>query len=291
MKITVWGGAGFLGSHVCDALTDAGFDITIADVKESQWKKGNQNLFIGNILNKTEVLESIKNADFVFNFAGIADIQEANKDPFRSAQINILGNMNLLNACVESKVKRYIFASTLYVYSKVGGFYRCSKQACEGYIEEYQRQFNLNFNILRFGSLYGLRCGENNAIYRFIKEAFTQKKITYFGKPDALREYIHVADAANLCTEILDNKYINHYITITGQQSKRVSDILNMIQDMMGEKIKFYYKTDVKNSHYGVTPYAFSPKLGRIFSPKHHIDLGQGLLQIMDVVHNEIKHE
>ena len=91
--------------------------------------------------------------------------------------------------------------------------------------------------------------------------------------------------------EILDNKYCNQYITITGQQSKRVSDILNMIQDMIGEEIEFEFKSDDDNSHYGVTPYAFSPKLGRIFSPKHHIDLGQGLLQIMDVVHNEIKHE
>ena len=291
MKITVWGGSGFLGSHICDVLTDNGHRVTVADIKESSWKKKNQHMFIGSLLDKESVMDSVIGADYVFNFAGIADIGEANETPFRSAEINILGNLNLLEACKTHKIKRYIFASSLYVYSNSGGFYKCSKQACESYIDEYFRQYGLTFTILRFGSLYGLRVGEQNAIYRFVKEAITKKKIVYFGSPNAMREYIHVTDAARICSDILDDNFINQHITVTGNQSRKVGDILHMIKEILCEDIKFEYDTHSQNSHYELTPYNFSPKLGFKYSPKLQIDLGQGLLQIMDIIHQELNDQ
>ena len=74
MKVTVWGGSGFLGSHVCDVLTENGHEVTIADTIESQWKNNEQRMLVGNILDHDSINESVKNADYVFNFAGIADI-------------------------------------------------------------------------------------------------------------------------------------------------------------------------------------------------------------------------
>ena len=123
MKITVWGGSGFLGSHICDALSDAGHLVTIADVKPSPWVQDGQEMITANVLDEEAVARSLQDADYVFNFSGIADIDEANDQPLRSAEINILGNLNLLDACVRAKVKRYIFASSLYVYSNSGGFW------------------------------------------------------------------------------------------------------------------------------------------------------------------------
>ena len=291
MNITVWGGAGFLGSHICDALSAVGHKVMIADINHSTWKKDNQEMIIGSVLDESIVNESIKNADYVFNFSGIADIQEANNDPVKSSKINILGNLNLMNACVQQNIKRYIFASSLYVYSNSGGFYRCTKQSCENFIAEYQRQYNLDFTILRFGSLYGLRSNDKNAIYRFIEQALLNKKISYFGSQNALREYIHVEDAAKICCDILDKdkEYLNEYITITGHQSMRVGDLLKMIKAIIGEDIKIEYNTNVAGAHYEITPYNFTPKLGRKYSPELHIDLGQGLLQIMELIQNQIK--
>ena len=207
MKVTVWGGAGFLGSHVCDALSEEGYEVTIADINQSQWKKEGQHMLKANLLDIEAVFESVKGADYVFNFAGIADIPEANSAPLRTSEINIMGNLHLLEACLKEKVKRYIFASSLYVYSNSGGFYRCSKQACEGYIEEYNRQFGLTYTVLRYGSLYGTRTNEQNAIYRFIKQALTEKTISYYGSPNALREYIHAEDAARICCKISTRIY------------------------------------------------------------------------------------
>src|SRR5690625_6572915 len=85
-----------------------------------------------------------------------------------------MGTVQLLNSAVRNNIERLVFASTVYVYSREGGFYRCSKQACENYIEEFRCMYGLNYTILRYGSLYGPRADESNGIYRLLKEALTK---------------------------------------------------------------------------------------------------------------------
>ena len=223
MKVNIWGGSGFLGSHIADSITDAGHDVTIIDRSESEWIRPNQKFIKGDLLDVEIIDRTSKDADFIYNLAGIADIEEANDDPKLSATTNIIGNINLLNAIKNHNVSRYVFASTLYVYSVSGGFYRCSKQACESYINEYNKQFNIEYTILRFGSLYGPRANEKNAIYRFIKQALETGEIKYSGSSDSLREYVNVKDAADICLELIDNNFINKNIIITGPQKHESS--------------------------------------------------------------------
>ena len=170
-KAVVVGGSGFIGSHVADHLSEAGYQVTIYDKIESQWLRYDQKLVVGDVQDDKKLDQVISGADVVYNFAALADLNQALEQPLKTININILGNVNVMESCRTHKVKRFIYASTVYVYSREGGFYRCSKQACEVYIEEYQRQFGLDYTILRFGSLYGCRTDEQNAIYRFITEA------------------------------------------------------------------------------------------------------------------------
>ena len=95
--------------------------------------------------------------------------------------MNIIGNLNIMEACHKHNVERFIFASTVYVNSKEGGFYRCSKIACEKYLEEFQRTFGLNYTILRYGSLYGPRADRNNGILKIITKAINEQKLVYEG--------------------------------------------------------------------------------------------------------------
>ena len=126
MKIVFFGGSGFLGS-----LSDAGHDVTIVDLRPSPYLRPDQKMVTGSLLDEDLVNTVVSGADAVFDFAGLADIGESNQKPVETARINVLGNVILLEACRKAGVKRYVFASTLYVYGKSGGFYRCSKQACE----------------------------------------------------------------------------------------------------------------------------------------------------------------
>ena len=241
MNITVFGGSGFLGSHVCDKLTEAGHKVTVFDIHASPWLKAGQTMITANILDREAVDAAIKGADVVYNFAGIADIGEANMSIVRTTELNVLGNSLVLDACVRHKVKRFVFASTLYVYSKDGGFYRCSKQACELFIEHCQATYGLEYTILRYGSLYGPRSDSRNAIYRFVREALEGKRISYFGHPTALREYVHVEDAAGTTLEILSPEFANQNVIITGNQPMQVGDLLRMLAEMLGGGIEFEF--------------------------------------------------
>lgn len=240
------------------------------------------------LLDEELVNTVVSGADAVFDFAGLADIGEANQKPVETARVNVLGNVILLEACRKAGVKRYVFASSLYVYGKSGGFYRCSKQACELYIENYHAMYGLEYTILRYGSLYGPRADRRNAINRFVAEALEKGEITYYGAPTALREYIHVEDAALSTVEILQPEYANQNIVLTGDQPMRVGDLFKMIGEMLGKDLKINFQHDPNSGHYQITPYAFMPKIGRKMIPHLSIDLGQGVLRVMEEIHQEL---
>ena len=288
MKITICGGSGFLGSHIADELSNAEHEVTIFDIMESPWKNINQKMLVGSLLDKKAINEAVKDSDYVFNFAGISDIGDANLNPHKSAEVNILGNLNLLDACYQAKIKRYIFASSLYVYSNAGGFYRCSKQASESYVEEYQKIYGLDYTILRYGSLYGPRADKTNGLYRIVQSALKSGIVSYEGDVDAMREYIHVDDAARASIDALSDEFKNKSVVLTGQEPMRVIDMLKMLAEILGystESVKFI--EDKYAGHYVRTPYAYQPKLGRKYIPPMHVDLGQGLLQVINEINRE----
>jgi len=291
MKVTVIGGSGFIGSHVCDYLSHAGYDVVIYDQIESPWLKPKQKIIIGDLMDLDLLDDAIKGADIVFNFAAISDLNEARDKPIETVKINILGNLHVLETCRLNNVKRFIYASTVYVYSREGSFYRCSKQSAEQYVEEYQIRYGLNYTILRFGSLYGPRSDAKNGLYRIVKEALQTGRILYAGSSDAIREYIHVDDAASACVKIIDEEYINQSIVLTGQEPMRVSDLLKMLAEMLGKSDCIEFVDERYEGHYVKTPYAYISKIGKKFVPSMHVDLGQGLLQLINEVQSKLNYE
>jgi len=287
MKITVFGGSGFLGSHVCDKLSDTGHEVTIFDINPSPWLRDDQKMVVGDILDESLVGEVVKGAEAVFNFAGIADIDEAKSRPLDTVRYNILGNTVILEACRAENVKRFVFASSVYVYSNSGAFYRASKEACEKYIEIYNELYDTEHTILRYGTLYGPRSDERNAILRYIRQALNEGRIDYSGNLNARREYIHVEDAARASVEILKPDYANQNILLTGTQVFKMSELFDMIEEILSKPVNIRHLQEPKTAHYVLTPYNFSPKLGRKYIPKLQVDLGQGLLKLIEMVYQQ----
>jgi len=292
VKAIVFGGSGFLGSHVAEALTKAGHDVSIYDQEQSPHLVKGQKMIVGNILDEAKVNKVIKSADIVYNFAGVADMDEAAKNPVEAVRNNILGNTMLLESSRKNKVKRFVFASSIYVYSSAGSFYRSSKQACELIIENYHQIFGLDYTILRYGSIYGPRSNEENWISQILKQAITKGKITRYGDGEELREYIHVEDAARCSVEILADEYRNEHVIITGHQQIKVKDLLSMVREIMGGKISIEYRSVEDRScpydpslHYQITPYSFKPKIAKKLVSRHYLDLGQGLMSCMDEIY------
>lgn len=290
MKIIVFGGSGFIGSHVADALELAGHDVVIYDIRPSPYLKKTQRMIIGDILDEKSVPDAVKGCDVVYNFAGIADIEEASKRPVDCVKSNILGNAVILEASRKHGVKRFVFASSLYVYGKAGSFYRSAKQACEFLIENYNEVYGLPYTILRYGSLYGPRSDENNFIHRIIKEALTEGKIKRYGDGEELREYIHVFDAARGSVEILADEFANQHVILTGNQQMRIKDLLVMIREMLNNKVDIEFLKPKESYHYEITPYSFAPRIGKRLMSNTYLDLSQGILDSIYDMHKRISH-
>jgi UDP-glucose 4-epimerase len=284
MQVCVIGGSGFLGSHVADQLSAAGHDVRIYDRTPSPWLQPGQTMLVGDLLAFEALREAVKGCDAVYNFAALADLNDALDKPIETVKINVLGNVHVLEACRQQGVKRFIYASTVYVYSREGGFYRCSKQAAEHYVEEYQQVYGLDYTVLRYGSLYGPRADHSNGLYRIVKSALETGVLRYEGSPDSLREYIHVEDAARASVAALNDDFRNQSVVLTGQEPMRVLDLLEMLAEILGLKNAVEFIAGEQPGHYVRTPYAYQPKLGRKYAPPMHVDLGQGLLQLIDVV-------
>jgi UDP-glucose 4-epimerase len=115
-----------------------------------------------------------------------------------------------------------------------------------------------------------------------VRAALDDGVVRYEGSPEALREYIHVEDAARASVAALADEFRNQSVVLTGQESMRVLDLLKMLAEILGipDAVEFIEGDYV--GHYVRTPYAYQPKLGRKYVPPVHVDLGQGLLQLID---------
>lgn len=288
MKVIVFGGSGFLGGHVADVLSEKEYEVTIFDLIPSPYIKTGQKMIVGDILDFDAVQKAVQGASVVYNFAGIADIDEANENPVATIKHNILGNAHILEAIKDLEIKRYVFASTVYVYSDAGSFYKSSKYACELYIENYSKKYGIPYSILRYGSLYGPRAKETNPIYRLLKSVLLEKKIVYWGNGNEIREYIHVEDAARCSVEILDKNFVNQHIIITGHHPIESKELLVMIKEILGNKFPIEFLDQKPETHYKVTPYSFNPKIGRKYISSYYLDMGQGLLQCIEDLHKQL---
>ena len=288
-KAVVFGGSGFLGSYVADELTREGCSVIIADKEPSKYLQKSQTFLQCDIMNLENVKKIIDSADYVYNFVAISNLDEAIHRPIETMKINVMGHLNILEACrISGSVERIVYASSAYALSRDGSFYGISKQTAEKITEEYFKRYGLKYTVIRYGSLYGERASHNNYIYNLLVEAIETGELRYKGDGQDLREYIHAADAAKLSVEILkDKQYENEHIILTGIEKMRRIDLLHMIKEIMGTDIKIKQVSDNNFGHYRITPYSFHPTVAKKLVANPYIDMGQGLLECIKTIMNE----
>lgn len=288
-KAIVFGGSGFVGSHVADALMDRGIETTIFDIIKPEFLNHHHKFVQGSILDTEAVAKAVQGHNYVYHLAGQADIGIGLQEPKFTLELNIQGTINILEACRESSVDRFVFASTVYVYSDAGGFYRASKQACEIIIEEYQKNFGIDYTILRYGSLYGPRADDRNLIHRLLRQALVEKKISIGYSDDEKRDYIHVHDAARMSVDALQSDYLNQHVMLTGYQSITRGELLSTISEMLKGDVDIVHtqpETDNVQGHYKFTPYVFKPQVSKKMVSLQYTEFGQGLLNCMDEIYD-----
>lgn len=290
MKVAVFGGTGFLGSYLVKELVKRNHDVYVYDIHEASDAVNAYSFQKVDILDRDSVIDLLAGNNFetVYNLAGFANLDRAIKFPYQTMQLNVLGNINVLDGCVKSKVERFVYASSAYAMSDKGSFYGISKLASEKIVEEYAVKYQLPFTVLRYGSVYSEMKFDNNYIYNLVESAVKSGKIQHGGDGSELREYIHAADAAKLSVDVIESdKYINEHIIFTGTEKMRRIELFELIKEIFGGKIEIELQTGVYHNHYQFTPYSYTPTLSRKLVANPHIDMGQGILECIKAVFNK----
>lgn len=291
-KVLVFGGFGFLGHYLVNELLSRGYEVTVSDIYENK-KLNNKISYVKCDINDKENVESVfenKQFDVVYNLAGFANLDTAVKFPLETIQLNVIGNMHILEQCVKNSIPRFVYASSAYAMSNKGSFYGISKLASEKIIEEYSKKYGLPFTILRYGSVYSETSYDNNYIYNLVESAVLKGKINHNGDGNELREYIHAADASKLSVDVIESEeFKNIHVILTGNERMKRSDLFNMINEILNNKVTINYKNDGYHNHYNFTPYSFDPSVSKKLSANPHIDMGQGLLECIRSVYENKK--
>ena len=221
MKCCVVGGAGFIGSHLVDALLARGDQVVVID----NLSTGNEaNLDRRALFEECDINDPMvadifddEQFDYVFHLAAQINLRHSLKHPAQDAEINILGSLNLLENCVRTKVKRVIFSSTGgAIYDPEVSLpwtetsptnpqspYGIAKLTVERYLDFFKRQYNLPSTILRYSNVYGPRQdakGEAGVVAIFMERALKGEPLIIFGDGSQTRDFIYVDDVvqANL---------------------------------------------------------------------------------------------
>ena len=209
-KILIFGGSGFLGKAFLDSLNLDNLDITIVDSSKSHIENNLVKYVEVDITDLKKMRSKLdKHYDYVFNFASIADIGEADDNFDRTIDVNVSGCLNTLKFCKTAKIKTYIYASSMYVFGDKGGVYGATKKISEMLVEKHAAEYSFDFTLLRYGSLYGPGAHKWNSIIKNVKTIKKDKSLTHWGNGNEVREYIHIKDAAKLTAQCLDGKYKN----------------------------------------------------------------------------------
>ena len=281
-KILVTGGYGFIGSYVTRDLLSKGYKVLVADIIEDQKIDGTE--FVKCDLRSEDDLKSVFEYEFdtVIHLAGFSNLREAKNNPSLTIALNTLATTQILELCVEKGISKFIYGSSAYANSSKGSFYGISKLASEKIIEEFHEKYKLDYNILRYGSVYSEMASDNNYVYNLIKTAFEKGEINHSSDGMELREYIHASDVSRLTLKVLENEdYVNQSFILTGLEQFSRLQLFEMIKEISGEPIKIITANKKDENQYNLSPYSFQASRAKKLIANPQIDLGQGLLEII----------
>lgn len=227
MKALVTGGAGFIGSHLCKRLLKDGYEVICLDNFDSYYDPRLKRNNIAPLLNKPgfKLIEGdvcdqplareiiCSGIDYVFHYAARAGVRASVEDPEKPHRVNATGTLNILEACLNSKVKKLINASSSSVYGKVAYLpfdeahpqnpispYGVSKLAAEHYCRVFSEIHGLPTISLRLFTVYGPGIRPDLAISIFTRQALKKETIEVFGDGNRTRDFTCIDDVveANL---------------------------------------------------------------------------------------------
>lgn len=278
MNIVVTGGAGFIGSHLCEALLCSGNRLTVIDnfndfynpdikrrnikeiqhmMKKNNIPENNLRLYEYDIRDKEVIGKLINNdIDVVVHLAAMAGVRNSIENPRLYYEVNVLGTLNILEACKESNIRKIVFASSSSVYgnNKIVPFkeedrvdfpispYAATKKSGELMCYTYHLLYSFSIASLRFFTVYGPRQRPDLAIHKFTQKIFNGEEIPIYGDGTTKRDYTYISDIVDGILKAIQwvNKNENSYEIFNFGESRTISlnFMIETIEKTIGEKAK-----------------------------------------------------
>jgi nucleoside-diphosphate-sugar epimerase len=300
MKSLVTGAAGFIGSHLCEYLIEKGFEVLAIDnfmdyyprsIKEASIAdlRKNQNFeLVEASLLQVDLTELLDGVDVIFHQSAQAGVRASWGQSFKIyTDNNILSTQMLLEACRESPVKKFVYASSSSVYGDTKDLpmresslpcpvspYGVSKLAAEHLCLLYYNNFGIPAVSLRYFTVYGARQRPDMAFHRFFKWALEDKPLKVYGDGEQSRDFTHVHDIVEANWLAFEKAQPGEVVNIGGGSRITLKEVIEMMEEIVGRELEVHYqgvqKGDVRHTLADMTK--AKEKLG--YKPKVSIEDG-----------------
>ena len=253
MRVFVTGGAGFIGSHVCEKLLQLGHEVTIYDnLSTGDNQIAGATLVSGDIRNLEEIIEAMQGCTHVAHLAALSSVPASVANPNLSAAINLQGTLNVLDAAEKVGIQRIVFSSTAAIYGDASqmpvteaSVANCLSPYAEDKLAAEVAILNSEIEgiSLRYFNVHGPRQDPNGA-YAAVIPAFIHKLMectppTIYGNGEATRDFVTAVDVANanvlaLTTE--SQSALNQVYNVASGTSISISKLFSTLRDLLAEK-------------------------------------------------------
>ncbi len=250
-KILITGGAGFIGSHLVEALVGLGNEVVVLDnllrgnkivsdvFKKITFIKADVNDF-------NQVLEASIGCDMIFHFAAILGVDIVADNPMETMETEVIGTQNVVRAALQNNISKIIYASTSGVYGHNAleqtvteeilvdptTSYAMAKRYNEIYLASLQEEKGIDCICLRFFNVYGPRQDSRMVVPRFIEQAKAGRSITVYGSGKQTRDFTYIDDTINATIKLASN--------VTGFEIFNVANELESDIATLAEKIRVF---------------------------------------------------
>jgi len=266
MKMLVTGGAGFIGSHLVDRLLSEGHKVTVIDdFSEGKWVNlpvGNTNLTVNELSILDNINFAFEGVDTVFHLAAKTRPQESILKPELYNEVNINGTLNVLNACMENKVRRVVFVSSSSVYGNQEIIptdetapdmsmspYALTKLVGEQYCKLYERLYGLEANYIRPFNVFGKRQNPNvsyaSAVSKFISMLRNDETPYITGDGKQKRDFVHVDNVINVIIKASETSIFGEVFNAGSEENISVNNLYKTIRKLMRKDTKPNYVAEL----------------------------------------------